>query len=233
MTEPNWWNFRFEGKQPERRGYHSSFINNGTLYLFGGKDISVGHFNNLWALDIGEIGALRHGTSESLPNPEWRLIKTMGQKVPLPISNHTSVVYNNKMFLFGGGGGMCENKEMYVLDLETYRWTVLKPLIQNHDASNDPVTRDEHSCIVYDDSMIVFGGFSVGEKTNTIFKYHFKYNTWEQIKAKGKVRPCPRVGHSAVLYHDDNKGDCMYIFGGKDEENNKLSDIWKFNFETL
>lgn len=25
----------------------------------------------------------------------------------------------------------------------------------------------------------------------------------------------------------------MYIFGGKDDENNKLNDTWKFNFSTL
>ena len=25
MFEPNWWEFRLKGKQPERRGYHSSF----------------------------------------------------------------------------------------------------------------------------------------------------------------------------------------------------------------
>jgi hypothetical protein len=24
----------------------------------------------------------------------------------------------------------------------------------------------------------------------------------------------------------------MYIFGGKDDENNKLDDLWKFNFLT-
>ena len=160
-------------------------------------------------------------------------MKTLGQKTPLPIANHTSVVHNNKMYLFGGGGGMCENKELFMLDLETYRWSVLKPQIKNNDTDNDPVTRDEHSCIVYDDSLIVFGGFSVGEKTNSIFKYHFRSNTWEQIHAKGKARPSPRVGHSAVLYQDDNHGDCMYIFGGKDDENNKVSDLWKFNFETL
>jgi hypothetical protein len=25
VFEPNWWEFRLKGKQPERRGYHSSF----------------------------------------------------------------------------------------------------------------------------------------------------------------------------------------------------------------
>jgi len=45
--------------------------------------------------------------------------------------------------------------------------------------------------------------------------------------------PCERVGHSAVMKNDPENGDCMYIFGGKDEENNKLNDTWKFNFTTL
>jgi len=25
-------------------------------------------------------------------------------------------------------------------------------------------------------------------------------------------------------------GDSMFIFGGKDDDNNKLSDLWEFNF---
>jgi hypothetical protein len=25
LYEDNWWEFRFDGKQPDRRGYHSSF----------------------------------------------------------------------------------------------------------------------------------------------------------------------------------------------------------------
>lgn len=27
--EANWWEFRFKSKQPDRRGYHSSFVNDG------------------------------------------------------------------------------------------------------------------------------------------------------------------------------------------------------------
>jgi N-acetylneuraminic acid mutarotase len=78
---------------------------------------------------------------------------------------------------------MCENMDLFVLDLESYRWNLLKPQAKNNDKANLPVTRDEHSCIVHDDSMVVFGGFSFGEKTNSIFKYHFRSNTWEQLHA--------------------------------------------------
>lgn len=36
--------------------------------------------------------------------------------------------------------------------------------------------------------------------------------------------PPKRAGHTAVLYKDS-----MFVFGGKDEDNNKLNDIWEFN----
>ena len=39
--------------------------------------------------------------------------------------------------------------------------------------------------------------------------------------------PPSRAGHSAVLYQDR-----MIVFGGKDEDNNKLNDIWAFDFPT-
>ena len=134
------------------------------------------------------------------------------------------------MYLFGGSGGMCENMDLYELDLQNFRWTKLKPVPLNGDQSHMPQTRDEHSCVVYDGSLVVFGGFRFGEKTNTTYRYHIKKNTWEQISyLRG---PSPRVGRSAVVYSDDKNGDQMIVFGGKDNENDKLNDIWSFNFET-
>lgn len=55
---------------------------------------------------------------------------------------------------------------------------------------------------------------------------------WTKIVPKNDKFPCPRAGHSASIRIDERKGDCMYIFGGKDDENNKLDDLWKFNFST-
>lgn len=115
---------------------------------------------------------------------------------------------------------MCENLDLYELDLENYRWTKLKAQPMNNDKSNLPITRDEHTCVVYDNSLVIFGGFKFGEKTNTMFRYHINSNTWEQIYASNP--PSPRVGHSACYVHNN----AMIIFGGKDGENNKLNDIW-------
>lgn len=66
------------------------------------------------------------------------------------------------MYLFGGGGGMCENLDLYCLDLIKFQWTLLKPQPKNNDKANLPMARDEHSCAIHDDSMIIFGGFNFG-----------------------------------------------------------------------
>ena len=100
--EPNWWEFIFKGKQPERRGYHSTFIHNKKLYIFGGKDIGAGHLNNLWMLDLEYQERFIAGESEYMENPEWELIKTIGKPQPKPICNHSSVIYGDKMYLYGG-----------------------------------------------------------------------------------------------------------------------------------
>mmetsp|Transcript_11670 Transcript_11670/g.11589 ORF Transcript_11670/g.11589 Transcript_11670/m.11589 type:complete len:172 (+) Transcript_11670:112-627(+) len=87
-----------------------------------------------------------------------------------------------------------------------------------------PNNRDEHTANVYENSMIVFGGFSNGERTNEIYRYYFKENKWEYVKPLSNFHPPARAGHSAVIFHDN-----LVVFGGKDEDNNKLNDTWEFN----
>ena len=45
--------------------------------------------------------------------------------------------------------------------------------------------------------------------------------------AAGQTKPVGRSGHSAVLYENG-----MYIFGGKDDDNNKLNDLWRFDLSS-
>ena len=190
------------------------------------------------------------GETEYQPNPVWELANCSGISKPKPIANHTCVVYEQqeKVFLYGGitketkeGGG--SNGEMYSLELNKYQWQLIKAKPANGNRKNVPGARDEHTAVVHEDTMVIFGGFAGGEgglsgggqssrRTNDLYKYHFKDNTWERIKARGGQAPCPRAGHSAVVRHDEENGDCMYIFGGKDATDHKLNDTWKFHFST-
>jgi N-acetylneuraminic acid mutarotase len=138
------------------------------------------------------------------------------------------------MYLFGGvtAGGK-DNLDMYSLDLSKFLWQLVKPKPAFGKVTNLPGPRDEHTACVFEDNMIVFGGFSSGIRTNDVHIYNFKDNEWTKMKIKSKTAPCPRSGHSAVIYEDEVYGETMYIFGGKDHKNIKLSDLWKLNLGSM
>jgi len=76
--------------------------------------------------------------------------------------------------------------------------------------------------------MWIYGGNVGGERVGDIYKFIFNENKWEIVKSFSKANPLPRAGHSAVVYKDS-----MIVFGGKDEDNNKLNDLWEFNMASL
>jgi len=93
---------------------------------------------------------------------------------------------------------------------------------------NCPPPRDEHSAVVYERYMYVFGGYIGSEPTNSFFVYDINFKMWRKvtsIKYMLSEKPCPRAGHSAVTVKD-----FMYLFGGRDANKNKLNDLWRFNY---
>lgn len=57
----------------------------------------------------------------------WHLIDTVGPN-PGAISHHSALIYNDKMWVFGGSGasGMQnETRYFYALDMRGYRWEVV------------------------------------------------------------------------------------------------------------
>lgn len=62
-----------------------------------------------------------------------------------------------------------------------------------------------------------------GDRTNDVFKFVFSSSEWCRIKTNGK-KPCARAGHSAVIVES-----YMYIFGGKDNSDTMLNDMWRLN----
>ena len=109
------------------------------------------------------------------------------------------------MFLFGGSNSAIENKNLYTLDFKQYKWEIFNT------RGDVPFSRDEHSAVIYESSMVIFGGFVKGERVNEVYKYYFKENRWEKVRPIGSKQPAPRAGHSCIL--SDEK---MIIFGGKD-----------------
>ena len=74
--------------------------------------------------------------------------------------------------------------------------------------------------------MYIFGGFIAGERTDQLIVYSFKGPAWARIKTNGPS-PSARNGHSACIYKN-----CMYVFGGRNNDNKKLNDLWKYEILT-
>ena len=212
--EKNWYEIRIPGKAPERRGYHASFFYKGKFYIHGGHDIREGSQETLWEIDLNALQDMENAKEEE--PVEWKLMEPSNKFGP--ISRHTCVVHGDKAYSYGGSNAGMESRQLYALDLRTFKWEKL------HAKGDVPEDRDEHSAVLDGATMVIFGGFCDLGRSNEIFKYYFDDNRWEKIKPVSKAIPSERAGHSAVLH-----GENMIIFGGKDDSNNRLNDIWSFN----
>lgn len=230
----NWVELRLMGQQPDRRSYHSSFIFDKKLYVYGGLDIREGSINSLYELNLLCLQELNNdelhypGGEPMQSSYKWRLVTPTGnaQQIPGRIAYHTSCVYKDNMYLFGGNHMTSDQNDgftdkIHYLNMRTMSWSVIRT------RGDQVMIRDEHTGVVDAEStsMIIFGGFQSGERTNQTSIYNFTTNMWENVTIpNGQPVPCSRSGHSASIYNG-----MMYIFGGKNDSSEKLNDLWVFN----
>lgn len=127
QSNANWFEVRLEGKVPERRGYHSTFVYGSKMYIYGGHDIREGSMDNLWMIDLEDFNDLDMQPEDQERILEWHLVQTTaaskGNKRPGAISHHTSVVYGERMYMFGGSKASgIENNEFWALNIEKLSW---------------------------------------------------------------------------------------------------------------
>lgn len=76
--------------------------------------------------------------------------------------------------------------------------------------------------------MVIYGGYADGNRTSEIIRYSFAENKWFIVQTENSsCQPHPRSSHSAVVYKDG-----MYVFGGRDDDNNKYNDLWRLDLTT-
>ncbi len=113
---------------------------------------------------------------------------------------HSAVVYNNKMYVFGGINGGSYLDTLRVYDFATGSWSA-----GTADTGN---IRGYHSAVVYNNKMYVYGGGNGSIALDTMRIYDFATGSWSAGTADTGNG---RLQHSAVVYN--NK---MYVFGGFD-----------------
>jgi N-acetylneuraminic acid mutarotase len=126
--------------------------------------------------------------------------------------------------IFGGINDYDNTLDAFEFDSTKYSWTKLKQ------TGTVPKPRDDHSLSqINDNSFLIFGGFVQGSRVNECYTCKKNGNTleWTLVEIKSKEIPCIRASHSTAVYN----GKC-YIFGGQDDDNNKLNDLWELTLET-
>lgn len=114
-------------------------------------------------------------------------------------SSHTAVIYNNKMYVFGGHTvqtGFLNT--LRIFDFATNSWSA---------GATDDIGggRGGHTAVVYNDKMYIYGG---SPANNSMRIYDFKTDTWTSGPSNINGDPNGQSGHTAVVYK--NK---MYIYG--------------------
>lgn len=153
----------------------------------------------------------------------WEPITPKGAN-PGKISHHKPAVFGQSVVVFGGIKDYENNEEAFEYDAVKNTWYELK---QTGDV---PAPRDDHSLNLIDDErFMIFGGFVAGSRVNEAYVCRKNGNTleWTRIGENSQQRPSIRASHSAVIHN--NK---CYIFGGQDDDNNKLNDLWELDLAT-
>lgn len=208
------------------RSSHTAFIDNNTLYVWGGYQVVDGEdvvlpSDEIWLCD--------------LYSRTWEKRELTGD-VPPDLTGFCGSYLNGTLYVFAGCAGEGYTNEMFSVDLskEFFLWKRL-----SNTKGKTPSPRSKHSCWVHRDRLIYFGGYgckTVGEVQNTtssnfileemswmtiggtLFRwwgwnsevnvFDTQTDTWSMPETRGST-PVPRGYHAAAIF--GNKG---YISGG-------------------
>lgn len=118
----------------------------------------------------------------------------------------TGVLHRDDMYIFGGRGTDDRARNnMFCVELANHRFKQINQI-------NAPKERDGHSCVVHNDSLVVFGGIqgSLGSYNvyNDTHVFDLATKTWRELETVGDV-PAGREGHASWVIDD-----YMFIYGG-------------------
>ena len=133
--------------------------------------------SSMWMFDLAELDDLGKVEDEKEYSCRWNHIKLKGKDQPGKISHHSSVVYKNKVYVYGGNS--CDTDpqgKIYELDLSYSQWSLVK--LKDEVL---PDTRDEHTAVLAGSKMYIFGGFKRGMRTNSVLVYNFETSKFAAV----------------------------------------------------
>ncbi|CDW87459.1 kelch motif family [Stylonychia lemnae] len=175
------------------------------ILIFGGIDSEGKRYNDLHAI--------------SLPSFKWLDLAQIQSECessrPTPRAGHSSVVFGDRMYLYGGEDSQGNSNEFFVLDLNNLCWSRLDV------AGISPRGRSYHSSTLIPPTnfdlgshpkWVIFGGYSDKGFLNDLVIFDLVLQRWEKpvtIGTKRDSEPTARQGASMVYALNR-----LWLFGG-------------------
>lgn len=134
---------------------------------------------------------LDQGTCAVADSEQWELV-CQGEEIPPARHNHSCVVYEGAMWVYGGMTDLQERADFWRYHFETNQWQRVKC------QKGGPLEVHSHAAVQAQGSMYLFGGERGGTANNELWRYHFATETWERIHTEGAL-PNPRCRHVALV----------------------------------
>jgi hypothetical protein len=187
------------------RDFPTGIVYNNTMWLIGGYNTANNYLNDVWSSTDGA------SWTNVLPN------LTGGSSTQfLGRVNHTSLVYNNAMWVIGGANGLTTGNLNDV-------WTSTNGSTWTQKASaasaNIFPARNSHTSVVFNNTMWVIGGFGTPSP-------YFLNDVWASTdganwyEATAGAAFSARQGHASLVFNN-----AMWVIGGQ-SNSSYLNDVW-------
>ena len=180
----------------EERYAHSSVVFDGKIWMLGGK-AGNGNKNDVYS-----------GSLSSSTNLDFTKVKANNNTGWSARSEHTSVVFNDKIWVLGGNDG--SNKDDVWSSTDGITWT----RVTEHAAWS---ARSEHTSVVFDGKIWVLGGKTNNGNENDVW-YSADGKNWGEVTTTSTTWSARRQ-HTSVVF--DGK---IWVLGGNDGSNKR--DVW-------
>ncbi|EGC33783.1 hypothetical protein DICPUDRAFT_154101 [Dictyostelium purpureum] len=200
-----------KGNKPLKRAGHTGTLlpNSESFLLFGGSD-GERYLSDTHIYDYQKN--------------EWKEVITTGIKPPAR-SRHSATLIpgENKIYFFGGSDLHNTFNSLYVLDIDSMKWS-----IPNCKGDNPPLSWG-HTSTYYNNCLYFFGGNDGNSKLNQLSILDLSTHTWRVNVSVESVGPAPsaRLGHSFLTYKN------IFILLGGGSADKILNDCFIFYPETM
>ncbi|KAJ1964964.1 hypothetical protein GGI12_001089 [Dipsacomyces acuminosporus] len=173
MANYTWYKVPIQGNPLVGRKGHTTVSVGSKLYVFGGT-VDGYYLQDLVSFDV-RVAATQ--------GARWSYID-YGTNVPPGRAGHSSSVYLNSIYVFGGmNREECFN-DLWAYNLEDQGWTKVTP----HGAT--PPARYGHASAVVDDCIFIMGGRTLrGEPLNDFFAYKISLQRWYTFQVNSSAWP--------------------------------------------